>query len=112
MRNRPARAAAVLIAGVMLMTPYAALGGAHGARSHTVVLRHIRFNPRKLVVARGDSVTWVWRDGSIVHTVVSMHFRSSRPQSHGSFTVHFTRPGSFFYYCTIHAGMTGTIVVR
>jgi plastocyanin len=97
---------------VVMLTSSAALVAARVARSHTVVLRHIRFNPRKLVVGRGDSVTWVWRDGSIVHNVVSMRFRSSSPQSRGSFTVRFTRPGSFFYYCTIHAGMTGTIVVR
>jgi plastocyanin len=111
MRNCPAGVAAVLIAGVMAMTT-CVVGVAHGARSHTVVLRHIRFNPRKLVIGRGGTVRWVWRDGSIVHNVVSMSFRGSRAQSHGSFTVRFTRPGSFFYYCTIHAGMTGTIVVR
>jgi plastocyanin len=112
MQRQAMRALIALVAACAVLIPAAAFGDGHGARSHSVVLRHNRFSPRRLAVPRGDSVTWLWRDGAVAHNVVSMRFGMSRVQSRGSFSVRFTRAGSYFYYCTIHAGMTGTIVVR
>lgn len=85
----------------------------HAASSHSIVLRHNRFSPSKLVIHRGDTVTWLWRDGKTLHNVVSNSFRGlDNPKSSGSFTKRFTRRGSYPFFCTIHAGMTGTIVVH
>ena len=91
--------------------PAAALGGAHAAGSHTVVLRHNRYLPGTVAIRRGESVRWVWRDGGVLHNVIARGFRS-RTQTHGSFTVHFTRRGTFHYTCTVHAHMNGTVVVH
>lgn len=90
-----------------------AQGDAHASSGHTVVLKNIRFNPATLNIHRGDTVTWLWRDGSTAHNVTGGGFRS-RTMSHGSFTVRFTHKGTFSYRCTIHAslGMRGKIVVR
>lgn len=101
-----------LAVAVAALVPAAALGGAHAARTHTVTLREFRFHPRNLTIHRGDKVTWVWRD-EVEHNVTFAHFHS-RTQEHGSYTVRFTKSGTFNYRCTIHAaeGMRGKIFVR
>ena len=105
--------AAALVATAAIAGPTAALGGAHSSAGHTVTLKNIRFNPPALTIKRGDTVTWLWRDGSTRHNVTGSGFKS-RTMSKGSFTVRFTRKGTFNYRCTIHVslGMQGKIVVR
>jgi plastocyanin len=118
---------AVVLAGTMalaglIIAPPGALGGpgptpvgtagAHLARTRTVVLRGNRFHPRTVSIHRGSLVRWVWRDGSVPHNVVSHSFKSSRTQTRGSFSVRFTRRGTYDYVCTIHSGMVGKVVVR
>jgi plastocyanin len=109
---RLARLAALALAGAALI-PAAAFGGGTSAATHTVTLKNIRFHPGDLTINRGDSVTWLWRDGETEHNVTFRGFHS-RTQSSGSYTVRFTRAGTFSYRCTIHVaeGMTGKIVVR
>ena len=97
--------------GAISMSTSSLGSSAHAARGHTVVLRNSTFLPGKLTINRGDSVTWVWRDGGILHNVIAHSFRS-HTQTHGSFTERFTRRGSFSYVCTIHPLMTGRIIVR
>jgi plastocyanin len=114
MHRRTMRIATALTAVAAVAIPATALAGssAHGAGSHTVVLKNIRFNPGAFSIRRGDSVTWVWRDGNTEHNVTGHGFHS-RTQTRGSFTVRFTRAGTYRYRCTIHVaeGMRGTIVV-
>ena len=96
-----------------MLAPNVVAGVSRPASSHSVVLRHNRFSPSKIVAHRGDTVTWLWRDGKVQHNVVSNSFHGLlNPKSSGSFTKRFTRSGSYPYFCTIHAGMTGTIVVH
>jgi plastocyanin len=104
-------AAAVLASAALI--PAAALGGAHTAARHTVTLKNIRFHPGTLTINRGDSVTWGWHDGETEHNV-TFHGFHSRTQFRGSYTVRFTRKGTFNYHCTIHVseGMKGKIIVR
>jgi plastocyanin len=109
--------ALVLCAVAAIALPAAALAGADpgagDAQSHTVVLKNTRFHPGTLSIHRGDSVTWLWRDGGVRHNVTGSSFHS-RTQGTGSFTVRFTHAGTFAYRCTIHAaeGMRGKIVVH
>jgi plastocyanin len=95
------------------LAPTVAMGGASSAAGHTVVLKAVRFHPGNLTISRGDSVTWVWRDGGEEHNVTAHAFRS-HTMTHGSFTVRFSRSGTFNYRCTIHEseGMRGRIVVH
>lgn len=113
-------AALALSALAAIALPAAALAGAGGgtaevraAQSHSVVLKNIRFHPGTLSIHRGDSVTWLWRDGGVRHNVTGAGFHS-RTQGTGSFTVRFNRAGTFNYHCTIHVaeGMRGKIVVH
>jgi plastocyanin len=111
---------AAALAATAVAVPAAALAGSDSspiagrtAQSHTVVLKDIRFHPGDLSIHRGESVTWVWRDGDIEHNVTGGGFHS-RTQSSGSFTVRFPRAGTFRYRCTIHVkeGMVGEVVVH
>jgi plastocyanin len=105
--------AALALAVAMAVIPTGAFGGARSASAHTVVLKEIGFHPATLNIRRGDSVTWLWRDGGVEHNVTSAGFHS-RTQGHGSYTVRFTRRGTFSYRCTIHValGMRGKVVVH
>src|SRR5207245_1733396 len=48
-----------------------AVGGAKQAGGGTtVVLKDLKFNPVDIAVGAGETVTWLWEDGSIVHNVV------------------------------------------
>jgi plastocyanin len=103
---------AIAVAAAAAAIPAVAFGGAQGAAHHTVLLKEFRFHPGTLNVRRGEKVTWVWRDQT-EHNVTFNGFHS-RTQEHGSYTVRFTRRGTFAYHCTIHVqeGMKGKVVVR
>ena len=105
---------AALAAAVLI--PTVAFGGhASAARSHSVILKHIRFTPSTVAISRGQSVTFRFDDGSTPHNVTSvgrLRFRSSSTKSSGSYTVRFTRAGTYSYVCTIHPGMAGKVVVH
>jgi plastocyanin len=120
MSFKSTHAALVLGAIAAIALPAAALAGADGVRptarlaqNHTVVLKNTRFHPATLSIHRGDSVTWLWRDGEVRHNVTASSFHS-RTQGTGSFKVRFGRAGTFNYHCTIHVeeGMKGKIVVH
>jgi plastocyanin len=104
--------ARLAVAGAVLI-PTAAFGGARSASSHTVTLRNVRFHPGTLTINRGDSVTWSWHGREGEHNVSFRGFHS-RTGSSGSYTVRFTRAGTFAYVCTIHVaeGMSGKIIVH
>jgi len=112
MRSRAiAGTLATLMVGACAAIPTFASTRAHGAGGHTVAIAHSRYTPGTVTVKRGDTVTWLWRDGRVNHNVVGGGFRS-KVQARGSFTVRFTRRGSFAYRCTVHPKMSGRILVR
>jgi plastocyanin len=76
----------------------------------TVVIEDLAFAPETLTVEAGDTVTWVWRDGSIKHDVSGDDF-ASEVASEGTFRHRFDDPGTYDYICTLHPNMTGTIEV-
>ena len=107
--------ALVAAAGAALL-PATAAGEpprATAAATTTVVLKDIAFRPGSVGVRRGDTVRWVWRDGTTRHNVV---FRRSSVRSavksQGSYRRTFRRRGTFAYVCTLHPGMDGKVVVR
>ncbi len=82
------------------------------------------FSPQTLTVPVNTTVTWQWDANAISHNVTSTgspSFQSSTTHS-GPFTysVTFTTPGTYKFYCSVHAlptdpvapgVMTGTITV-
>lgn len=89
-----------------LATP-AAIGGPQ------VVIGNFTFSPATLTVAVGTTVTWINHD-DVPHTVTAQDhtFTSSGLDTDDQFTHQFTAAGTYAYYCTIHAQMTATIIVR
>jgi plastocyanin len=82
--------------------------------SSAVTMRDLAFTPATLTVSPGTSVTWTNRD-SAPHTVTSEHggpLASKTLDASGSYSYTFKQLGTYTYYCTIHPGMTGTVVVQ
>jgi plastocyanin len=114
MRSRAlAGVLATFVAAAGTVIPAFATSAGHAASGHTVSMTHTRYHPGTLSIKRGDTVTWLWTDKGHEHNVTGRGFKS-RTMTKGSFSVRFTRAGTFNYHCTIHVkeGMRGAIVVR
>ena len=79
----------------------------------TVTMGPMSFNPTSTEIAVGGTVTWNNTSG-VQHDV---DFGTGSAQhiavwEAGSRSLTFSSPGTFMYFCNLHAGMTGTIVVR
>lgn len=74
----------------------------------------LQFLPAQLTVTAGSSVAWEF--GPVAHTVV-FEAVAGRPTDITSATANqiiartFSTAGTFPYVCTIHPGMTGTVIV-
>src|SRR5690606_8912691 len=84
--------------------------------------------PRGLHIQPGQSVRWINTDVGNVHTITAYHPNNRKPQRiptdavawdsgyllpDASFTIAFTTPGIYDYFCIPHeqAGMVGRIIV-
>jgi plastocyanin len=76
-----------------------------------VSLKNIAFTPRTVTIQTGQAVVWTWHDGSVPHNVTFPGFHSVI-QTGGTYVHTFDTAGTFQYSCTIHSGMTGTVVVN
>lgn len=109
----PATAAA-LAAGAL---PAVAGPSRHRAPARaTVTLKDIAFNPGKVAIRRGGTVTFRWADGDSPHNVTparhGLRLRRLATRKAGTATVRLSRRGTYRFACTIHPGMAGRIVVR
>jgi plastocyanin len=96
------------------------------AKANEVTTKLLAFNPETLTVKVGTKVTWTAGDG-IGHTVTTGTFTVGsddlRSEEHPDGTIDmplkkgedvsytFTKPGKYSYYCSIHKGMNGEVVV-
>jgi plastocyanin len=78
-----------------------------------VIMRNIRFRPHRVVVELGQTVRWTNRD-QVDHTVASSALKVASEGIGPGKTFSYTpkRRGTFAYFCTIHAGQTGVLVVQ
>jgi plastocyanin len=75
------------------------------------------FSPDRSEIASGGQVTWNYASGSVTHNVT---FDPANPvtianipdNASGSFARSFNSAGTYNYRCTIHAGMSGVVVVH
>jgi plastocyanin len=109
-----------------------------GGSSQNEALQALQFYPASITIDAGDSVTWQYPAGE-PHTVTFLGPKASPPPpsdpsvpapaggttydgstytSSGfvlggkSYTLTFTKPGTYKYYCLIHGEMVGTVVVQ
>ena len=98
---------------VLLGAP--ALGATKASATHSVSIKDIDFTPKRLVIAKGDTVVWRFQDKVVSHNVTSrgtLRFRSSPTKQAGTYSVRFTKSGTYHYVCTIHLNMVASVVVR
>jgi plastocyanin len=69
------------------------------------------FNPSTVTVAVGGTVTWT-NSGSAQHNVTGSTFASTNLNPNTTYQRTFTQAGTVNYSCTLHAGMSGTVVVQ
>lgn len=86
--------------------------------ANEILLQNIAFSPASKTVAVGTTVKWINKDNT-THDVISGTpgnpsglFNSGDFGANGEFTFTFSQAGTFPYFCSHHAGMTGTIVVQ
>ena len=84
----------------------------------TVDMKNIQFNPKTVTVSKGATVEWKNSD-SVNHDVTKdsgpgQDFKSGTGDigSGGTYEVSFDQAGTVEYECTVHPGMTGTVVVK
>ena len=104
-------------AALLLLTALGACGDDSGdagpqepTESPTVTLRGVKYVPDRVTIVAGDTVTWVWDDGSVAHDIDGDGF-STELQTEGEFEHTFDDPGTYEYRCTVHPPMTGEVIV-
>jgi plastocyanin len=75
-----------------------------------VSARDLQFEPSAIQVRPGTTVTWRFEDGSVPHDVRGDGF-TSPVQKSGTFSHRFDQTGTFQYRCSLHANMTGRVIV-
>jgi plastocyanin len=102
------------VLGVALATATANTSPGHADDApHFVTIDNFTFNPQRLTVTAGSTVTWTNKD-DIPHAIASSNalFRSGAFDTDGNYSFTFTTPGTYQYFCYLHPHMTGTIVVE
>jgi plastocyanin len=86
----------------------------------SAALTDTAYDPNPVTISVGDNVTWV-NDDPDPHTVTSgnfsaadagQEFDSGYMGPHKSFTHQFNEPGEFEYFCILHPGMVGKVIVE
>jgi plastocyanin len=115
MRAEPTITRRRLIGATVAAAAFAAAGLA-SARAEgdqvTVKIDNFTFEPDKLTVKAGTTVTWINED-DIPHTVVATNkaFRSKALDTDDKFSFTFATPGSYEYFCSLHPHMKAMVVV-
>jgi plastocyanin len=83
-----------------------------------VAIRVFQFQPSPLEIAAGTAVTWTNRD-DILHTVTSGapgakdgRFDGTLSGAGTSYTITFSEPGTYAYFCSRHESMRGEVRVQ
>ena len=82
--------------------------------TNSVSVSDDQFSPANIQVSPGTTVTWTWASGSTTHNVT---FSDGTPGSGdkpagSTFSRTFSTAGTFNYSCTIHPGMSGSVLVK
>jgi len=105
---------AVMTTVALLAVQKARASGAAADKTVEVKIDNFSFSPKTLTVAPGTTVKWTNRD-DIPHTVVSddkVTFKSKVLDTDDSFSFTFSKPGTYDYFCSLHAHMTAKVVVQ
>jgi amicyanin len=112
-------AALTTAAGVALATPHhspanaASVQNAAASATKQISIDNFTFRPATLTVPVGTTVTWINRD-DVPHTVktVNQGFKSPALDTDQKYSFHFTKPGVYAYFCTVHPMMKAKVIVK
>ena len=98
----------------------AGAGGALGSSSKVIKVGDDYYSPTKVTVKKGTKIRWAWLDGNQDSHDVRLKsgpkgvkkFKSELAASDYSFSKRLTVPGTYKIYCSLHATMKQTIVVK
>lgn len=94
-------------------TDTSGLGGTTNQLLASVQVNSNSFSPNLVNLARGGTVLWLWADTTSLHDVTfNDPLLNSATKNSGSHSITFQSAGTFNYACTVHPGMTGSIVVH
>lgn len=87
-------------------------GSKEGPGDNEVWMENIAFNPQEKSVPVGTTVKWINKD-DVDHTVTSSDglFDSGNIAGGETYEYTFDSTGTYDYVCTLHSGMTGTVIV-
>lgn len=91
-------------------TPTASTGAATATGTREVHTAGERFDPARLTIRAGESVTFV-NDDDDEHTATGDGFDTGKMNEGDAVTITFDAPGTFVYVCQFHADMQAEIVV-
>lgn len=94
------------------MPPAAAQPASGAAPTFTVVIEHYGFNPKRIVVPQGATVTWTNRDGVRHNATIIGQWTTGTILSGQTGSITAAKAGTFEYKCTVHPDMHGTLVVE
>lgn len=109
--------AALLMVSCMPETPTEAPESPEETGEANVTMQGLAFQPAELTISAGTTVTWI-NDDSVGHTVTAGTRESPTGQfdenvpAGESFSYTFDEPGTYDYFCSIHPGMNGMIIVE
>jgi amicyanin len=103
------------LAVVLVIAALAVFLSACSARAADALVKidNFTFDPPRVAVKAGTTVTWVNED-DIPHAIAgsALAFKSKVLDTDDKFAFTFTTPGTYEYFCSLHPHMTGTIVVE
>ncbi len=88
--------------------------GTGAASAAAVGVKDNFFDPSGVTVAANSSVTWTWAGAGVEPHSVTFQGAgcpTSQTVTSGTYQLTFTTPGTFNYFCKVHAGMDGTVTV-
>jgi plastocyanin len=77
----------------------------------SVAVRDDFFDHANVVVKVNGTVTWTWGGANFHSVTFGSGTPSSDTQTSGTYSLTFSTPGTFHYFCRVHGGMTGNVTV-
>ena len=110
------RVLSVALLAASLIGVAAGCGGAGDsapvATTKVTMAKSYRFDPKKIEVDAGSSVTWT-NDDNFTHTVQVDGQDDHKVERGKSISLTFDKPGTYHYICTLHRrDMDGEVIVR
>ena len=82
------------------------------ATTEVAMVKSYRFEPSKIEVDAGSSVTWK-NDDNFTHTVQVDGQEDHKVERGESVSIAFDKPGTYTYVCTLHSrDMDGEVIVK